>query len=326
MTNSTTTTTSVAGTASAEQATGYINATVHGWAKVLRVRTVKSARKSEPDTLHAFIAFNGGDGVDCKISGTDAKKLFLQNDLESRSQAGDLIEVQCTVGDCYSDTYQKDGQTVATRKGRLIDVSQLLITGESKYDDGGPVYNQTTMKASGFLRSARRYSKEGVQTDAVTIQFVHGKKGELNSDSHGLDVIDPALIDLLSPVIDKAVALNPDYDPTVEGSKKYQHSVWVSTTAVDCSSKLYIGKDKKTYVGRQGTLQSISHISVDGALVYSAKLEREAQAAMQVAAESDADTQIETAQVESVQVPVTAKAELDAQVATTVAAESEADF
>lgn len=331
MTNSTNTTTST----STASDSGYVNALQQGWAYVRRVRTVapSAKSKSKTPTLHAYIAFLGGDGVDCKISGMDAKKLFLNHDLEKLSQANVQIQVQCTVGDVYSDIYKDaEGTEKAARKGRLLKISKLFIDGESMFDDGSTVYEQTTMQASGYLRSARRYNKQGVPTDAVTIQFVHGAKGELNSDSHGLDVTDLALVDMIAPYVDKAQALNPTYDKTVEGSKKYLHSVWVAATAIDCSSKLYKGNDNKTYVGRQGTLKSISCIMVDGEVMYSAKLEREAKAIAQAAADSEAQTQGETAQAAASEVEAETSAQAEAvameEISESVAQtyEEEADF
>jgi Protein of unknown function (DUF3577) len=326
MTNATNSTTSVL-TANAQD-NGYVNALQRGWAYVRRVRTVMptAKSKSKTPTLHAYIAFLGGDGVDCKISGEDAKKLFLNHDLESLSKAGNTeIAVQCTVGDVYSDIYKDGkGEDKAARKGRLLKISQLLINGESRFDDGGAVFEQTTLQASGYLRSVRRYNKDGVPTTAVTIQFVHGKKGELNSDSHSLTVTDPALIDLITVFEAKAQALNSSYDKTVEGSKKYLHSVWVAANAVDCSSNLYIGKDKKTYVGRQGTLKSISCIMVDGEVMYSAKLEQESQAAAQATAQSEGQTEGETAQAAAPEAETNTLAQAPAQAV--VDAEDEANI
>ncbi len=325
MTNSTNSTTSVS--AANAQDTGYINALQRGWAYVRRVRTVKptAKSKSKTPTLHAYIAFIGGDGVDCKISGEDAKKLFLNHGLESLSKAGNHeIGVQCTVGDVYSDTYpDANGEDKAARKGRLLKISQLIIDGVSQYDDGGKVFEQTTMLASGYFRSARCYNKNGVPTHAVTIQFVHGAKGELNSDSHSLEVKDPALLDLINVFKAKAQAQNPNYDKTVKGSKKYLHSVWVAATAVDCSSEkeLYTDNQGKKRVSRIGTLKSISCIMVDGEVMYSAKLEQEAKAAAQATAQSEGQTDGETAQAAAPEAQTNtlaqtpAQAEVDAETA-----------
>lgn len=263
---------------------GYLNVVKRGWGRLLRVRTVQAKRSRDPATLHAFIAFDDGDAVDCIVSGEEAKAMVSElaavanapapkaGPGEKQLQFAHYVDVAVEVGDCFSNTFESKkhgGETVAGRKGRLLKVRQVVVDGVQTFDDGGATYSQAQTTGGGYLRNVRQYSRDGQRINCVTVQFAHGKTGELQWDSHQLDVLDPAVLEIVKRFEEAANAQNPEAENNSD-AKPYLNNVWVSVAAVDCQSVLKTNKAGEPYVLRSGVLLGIKSVKVNGVLEYSA--------------------------------------------------------
>jgi hypothetical protein len=249
---------------------GYLNVVKRGWGRLLRVREVQAKRSRDLPTLHAFIAFDDGDGVDCIVSGEEAK-VWVKDLMasanapapkaapgEKQLQFAHYVDMAVEVSDCFSTTFEnKAGKTIAGRKGRLLKVHQVVIDGVNAFDDNKETFQQAQTTGGGYLRNVRQYSRDGKRIDCVTVQFAHGKTGELQWDAHQLDVLDPAVLEIVKRFEGVANAKNPEAKNN-DKAKPY----------LDCHSVLKTDKDGEPYVLRNGVLLGIKSVKVNGVLEY----------------------------------------------------------